>query len=363
MHKVRIRGKWCLLKCVIQKKMNISIRKLVLKYKNGTLNEDEARKLLHFAEASEINRKEFREALNTADPEAVCEEAGVFWEYFASNNKGKFALSGHKRRKWFVRALGATGIAALLAIAVITVREWPVSREGDTLRAELPDEAADSTSSYALPGAGAGAHNVSRMVLPDGTSVALATGTVLSLNRDFNSVSREVQLDGEAFFEVAKDSTRLFIVHCGKESYIVRGTSFNISSYSKDAMSVVTLHTGKLEARVKGDIINMKPGDELTVDNRTENYEKRHVNDIRQSVAWVESDALVFDETPLKVAAMKLARRYNVNITVQPAIENILYTGRRNNESLQEMFRLIELTSPVPIKISGSNGDYLIEKK
>lgn len=336
--------------------MEYSIKRLVVKYKKGTLADSEALRLSRWVEASQENRRAFREELSKETQTPHNPESLLFWEQFKEDFGARFTPSGKSaasRRRVFFAAVSS--VAALVVVGLILFRKTE-DRPLNTLAEDIPDTAQNIAWPVQRP------DYVSRMVLPDGSSVTLNKGTVLTLAEDFGSGGRDVYLDGEAFFEVARDTSRLFTVHCGKEKYIVRGTSFNISSYS-GYMSVVTLHTGKLEAHVKGDIITLNPGEELLVDNATENFEKRRVSDVTQSVSWVDSDRLVFSDTPLKVVAMQLSMKYNVKISVQPAIENILYTGKRTDESLEDLFRLLEYTSPVPITISGSEGIYCIEKK
>jgi ferric-dicitrate binding protein FerR (iron transport regulator) len=203
---------------------------------------------------------------------------------------------------------------------------------------------------------------ISKIVLSDGTKVVLNSNSKLTLSPSFNRNAREVELDGEAFFDVAKDSSKLFIIRCGAESYIVRGTSFNITSYSSDRYSVATLHEGALEARVNSDIINLVPGEQLRVDENTSTLSKHKVN-VEHSTDWITTSRLVFEDTPLRQVANRLARKYQVSINVQPELGNILYTGKNDDETVEEVLRLLEITAPVPLSIKNVNGNYCISKK
>lgn len=349
--------------------MNESIKQLARKYRDGILSEADARELASYLGESN-NKAEFRRALDESTSAHVTKDALKFWSRFREHNSERFAgksaapprkrSSIKKRRSWrWGTALAVAASTAAAAFLAGTRTHW---RTPATATAYFPlDTAAGRATASKRPQSHGFAASI---ILPDGTAVSVAKGTLLTLSEDFNTAAREVSLDGEAFFEVAKDSSRLFIVRSGTNEYIVRGTSFNIFSYSEDDMSVVTLHSGTLEARVNGDVINLQQGDELLVDRSSEHYEKRRVADISQSVSWVNSDALVFDETPLKVVAMRLSRHYNVKIVIDPVIGNILYTGRRDNESLEQLLHLIELTSPVPIKVCTRGEDsYYIERK
>ncbi len=92
-----------------------------------------------------------------------------------------------------------------------------------------------------------------RVTLPDGTRVMLNGGTTLAYAKaDFGRTAREVRLDGEAFFEVATDSTRPFVVEGGELRVTVRGTSFNVKAYGALEENVVTVATGKVDVAGKG---------------------------------------------------------------------------------------------------------------
>lgn len=118
----------------------------------------------------------------------------------------------------------------------------------------------------------------------------LNSGAKLMLSDDFNETERRVDLDGEAFFDVARNPEKLFIVCCRDNEYIVRGTSFNVSSYVNDRFSIVTLHTGRLEARVHDDVIMLKPGDELRIDrNMNQITNRRSISPILRSGGTAES--------------------------------------------------------------------------
>lgn len=199
------------------------------------------------------------------------------------------------------------------------------------------------------------------VILPDNTKVMLNSGAKLMLSDDFNETERRVDLDGEAFFDVARNPEKLFIVCCRDNEYIVRGTSFNVSSYVNDRFSIVTLHTGRLEARVHDDVIMLKPGDELRIDRNMNQITKQTV-DISNSAKWRDSGKLSFSSLPLKYVANQVSHKYNVKINVHSSIEDIVYDGCLDRESLQDALRLISMTSPVELSVTEFKGEYYISK-
>ena len=198
--------------------------------------------------------------------------------------------------------------------------------------------------------------------LADGSRIVLNRGASLTVRPDFGKGRRDVELDGEAWFDVTRDPSRPFRIHCGKETYVVRGTTFNILSWASDGYSVVTLHSGSLEAHVREDRILLKPGDELTVDHASEEVARRHV-DVSGSTRWMESGTLVFHDVSLRQVALRISHRYGVRINVHASVEHIRYDGQIDDESLDTALYLLSVSSPVPLSVTEFDGEYYISKK
>lgn len=348
------------------------INLLIMKYVTGVLTDSEAVRLSKWISESPENAKLFKEEKQTLLSQVNSSaEAAEFWTSFKNRNAREF--EGVRKRN----ILGRSGYLAMTlsaaAVVVAAVLTWTNDRtpavEPDAQPQVIaqvqsipeqeikPEVTAKSQTVYTTQ-----TGKISRISLPDGTKVILNGDSRLTLSSSFNRNAREVELDGEAFFDVAKDSTRLFIIRCGRESYIVRGTSFNISSYNSDGYSVATLHEGALEARVDADIINLVPGEELRVDDNALTLSKHKVN-VENSTNWISTTRIVFEDTPLRQVANRLARKYQVSINVQPEIGNILYTGVNDDETIDEVLRLLEITAPVSLSVKNLNGSYHISKK
>lgn len=343
---------------------------LIMKYVNGTLTDAEDVKLARWVSESAENKKLFKEEIHEVLSQGCSSaDAAEFWSAFKVRNIGAF--EGIKKRKALRRWSFWAGVASLAAVVVTIVLLWPgeasvmeVSVNPQTTHmTDAPVNVVSPKHNFRVQTVySAQLGEISKIVLSDGTKVVLNSNSKLTLSPSFNRNAREVELDGEAFFDVAKDSSKLFIIRCGAESYIVRGTSFNITSYSSDRYSVATLHEGALEARVNSDIINLVPGEQLRVDENTSTLSKHKVN-VEHSTDWITTSRLVFEDTPLRQVANRLARKYQVSINVQPELGNILYTGKNDDETVEEVLRLLEITAPVPLSIKNVNGNYYISKK
>ena len=346
--------------------MNNEIKRLIYKYINGTLADDEAVRLAEWARLTPQNAAEFRREICRMERQVrVSEEARAFADRLVRSRKmpkrrSVFgSLAGFTRR--YARTIAAVivvGVAMGVAIGLVPDRRiLPFVDNGIVAQSQQDEQTVAEPVVYFT------GHNERRtVVLPDGTVVTLNADARLTLAADFGGKERRVMLDGEGWFEVAKDKAHRFVVVCGDKEYIVRGTSFNIVSYASDRYSVVTLHTGRLEARIKEDVIQLNPGDELRVDDSLGQITKQAVA-VENSISWINNGQLRFSESPLKFVASRLSHKYNIKVHIHSSVENIPYDGQIDNESLTEALRLVALTAPVPLVVTEFDGEYYVSKR
>lgn len=151
-----------------------------------------------------------------------------------------------------------------------------------------------------------------RIELPDGTNVVLNSASQMSYLNDFGKKNRCVQLNGEAFFKVAHDESRTFIVQVGELEVKVLGTSFNVSAYEDDEDIVVVLQEGKVGVYAQGMSHTMIPGDKLEYNKLTQKLTTTKVNS-EDYIEWIKGN-LYFDKESLKNIMSTLSRIYNVEI-------------------------------------------------
>lgn len=152
------------------------------------------------------------------------------------------------------------------------------------------------------------------VTLSDGSKVILNSGSRLSYVKNFGADERLVELEGEAFFEVAKDSLRPFRVKSGPVITTALGTSFNIKAYSGLPIDV-SLTTGivAVEVNLTDSItINLIPGEALKIDVENESLHKSTFNE-EEVIAWTKK-TIYFDETPLSEIKRVLENWYGVEI-------------------------------------------------
>lgn len=172
--------------------------------------------------------------------------------------------------------------------------------------------------------------------LSDGTVVKLNSGSRLIVPEPFTEEVREVELYGEAFFEVAKEENRPFIIKTRNSRVSVLGTSFNINSSSTEREQVAVL-TGRVmvKSNVKNELVYLEKNEMVDV---LENGSVSSIRPLDESVfGWI-SQQLVFKDSPFREVLKDLELWYGVKISVEkPKTYEGDYTARFNNPRITEV--------------------------
>ena len=157
-----------------------------------------------------------------------------------------------------------------------------------------------------------------KVTLKDGTQIWLNAGSILKYPNDFEGDTREVYLEGEAFFDVAKDKAHPFIIHTSKMDTKVLGTSFNVQAYPNQEKQVVAVVTGKVsvQSTITDEKIVVTPGQKALLAKNTNRLQAQKNIKITSISTW-RKNILSFDDTPLNEAVETIARNYNVAIQLE----------------------------------------------
>jgi len=200
--------------------------------------------------------------------------------------------------------------------------------------------------------------------LPDGTQGWLNSGSSLKYASNFLT-KRKIDLVGEAWFEVAHNEKRPFVVHTKVLDVQVLGTKFNVTAFPDENVTEVVLQEGKVKVNgFKGVYtVDVKPDQKFTYNNSLQSGAIQEVKASQFSV-WKDG-MLVFRNEPLSEVLKRVSRWYNVDIVLNdPELENFRYRATFQEEQVEEVIRLISLT--VPIEYSFNNreiGDDGVFKK
>ncbi|MCK9411829.1 MAG: DUF4974 domain-containing protein [Prolixibacteraceae bacterium] len=192
----------------------------------------------------------------------------------------------------------------------------------------------------------------SQITLYDGTKVWLNSGTKLKYPVVFSPNSREVMIEGEAFFDVARDTKHPFIVSAGNLKVEVVGTHFDVCAYPEDNEFSTTLEEGSVIATniANGMFAKLNPGEQVILSRETNGLKCQHVN-VDLYTSWKEN-LLKFDDATFEEVIKKMERWYDVKIMVDPAINTKeRYTMTIKTESLREMLFLVSKTTKMSYEI------------
>lgn len=119
----------------------------------------------------------------------------------------------------------------------------------------------------------------------DGSEIWMNNKSKLTYPEEFDSDQRLVKLKGEAFFDVAKEPNRPFIIHTQDIRIQVLGTSFNVKSYQEEDEIVISLATGRIEVDALGKKQILTPGEQLHYDKATKSFQRLLI-DTAEASAW-----------------------------------------------------------------------------
>jgi transmembrane sensor len=193
--------------------------------------------------------------------------------------------------------------------------------------------------------------------LPDGSTGWLNGGSYLEFPTQFRGKTREVLLDGEAYFDVVTDSKKTFVVRGEHTDVLAYGTSFNVQAYREDPEIRVTLVSGniRLFARRDGKTLNLadlKP-DQMCVYYPDQGSCQTKTVDVKKVTAWKEGKLAFRDETFAEVVR-KIKRWYNVEIFIMDeALRSYSYQATFVDETLDEVLKLLQHSAPIQYKDLG----------
>jgi len=191
------------------------------------------------------------------------------------------------------------------------------------------------------------------VTLPDGSTVWLNGDSHLKYQNDF-SISRNVELSGEAMFKVHKNPETLFTVKTKEFSVAVYGTTFNLRSYPEDIKSELSLIEGSIGLYRKEKLISkMNAGEVISYNNTSAKFNKSHPLDMTPITSW-NSDELTIENKSMDEICQFLERWYGVDIELnkKDGTDQRL-SFKVKTESLRELLWIIDKIKPIKYTIDG----------
>lgn len=198
------------------------------------------------------------------------------------------------------------------------------------------------------------------VTLPDGSVIYLNKGSQIAYAEEFVGETREVTLEGEAFFKVAKDHQHPFIVNAGGTKTKVLGTSFNINTRDAHAVNI-SVFSGKVafsQASNAVNIVKLVKGECAVFENRGNTISKSALNN-ENAIAW-QTGVLKFANAPLVEAAREMSDFYGQPVEIAPSLRDRFISVTFNNLPLKNALEIIELT--LNVKADSSSGKVVIRE-
>ena len=310
---------------------NKHIEDLIYSYLMGDISEEGRNELLQWLETDDAHKQCLSEM-------ADC-WATAHVPLFASDMKADIdpAIPSEKNHWLNFRFLGKVAASVLIVVSVGTASYYIGTRHNQ------PKSAALAYFETTTP---MGAQT--KVVLPDQSVVWVNAGSTLRYGSDFNTSGRSVQLDGEAYFEITRDSLKPFIVKSKKLDIKVLGTSFNVKAYGMDEMTDVTLVSGKVNVSLRDEVahagdVTLTPNRKLSFNKQTNKVRVSEV-DAKDALSWMDG-SLKFSEQPFMSIAKDLERKFNVRIRVESdLLRKEIFSGSFTKDySLDKILREVDV--------------------
>jgi ferric-dicitrate binding protein FerR (iron transport regulator) len=260
------------------------------------------------------------------------------WERFQNRISGQHEpakIINHRRFSWIKIAASIILVAGLGIIAFILVN-----------RNSAPKEMVAQTG-----------QNVLVDTLPDGSVITLNKRSTVTYPSKFKGNTRAIALKGEAFFNVAPDKKKPFIISVNDVEVTVVGTSFNIKS--ENGNTEVVVETGIVRVTRSGKTVELNAGEKIVMDAKDSTASKVAVSD--KLYNYYRSKEFVCDETPLWKLVQVLNEAYDAKIIIgRKELNDKRITTIFYNESLDKILEIIHLTFDITV-IKKEDGQIILQ--
>lgn len=200
------------------------------------------------------------------------------------------------------------------------------------------------------------------IVLPDSSKVWLNSGSRITFNNNFNKGTRELYLEGEAYFAVEKDPENPFMVNTSDISVEVLGTEFNLKAYPDEAAVAVTLVEGSLQVSNHSEAAMILPRQKLMYQKENHTISIVDLGDLEPDTEWING-RLIFRNESLAELERKLERWFDVEIEFSDdMVKGRRFSGTLGRESILEVISYFASSQYVDYRIAGNEVTFFSEK-
>ncbi|MEO9803851.1 MAG: FecR domain-containing protein [Reichenbachiella sp.] len=220
-------------------------------------------------------------------------------------------------------------VAASIALLIVSIWVWNQYQPGGGMNQQDQEIVLISKTA---------AHGQKTTVrLSDGSRVTLNSGGKITYEKGFSEKKRKIELTGEAYFEVAKDVDRPFVVSTRGICTTALGTSFNIRAFGDESDVIISLVTGRVSVGQKeGFDVMLNPGDQLKYNMEGNNVEQNQF-DTTNILAWTKG-IIVFENASMEKVIKELEKWYGVTFEFENnSNTQWKYSGKFENQSLNNV--------------------------
>lgn len=327
----------------MERSSNIALLESFMRGETSSQEEQLLANWLHSPEAKEELLDYYQETWNNSGNDLAAEVQRRMYERIKSQMHTIPQLNQQKTKKRFPlrRVLQYAAVVLLVIMAGVGGHLYTTVQVKDTEH---------NNSKYLVQTDKGQRANIT---LPDGTVVWLNSYTQLQYNADYGTTKRIVTLTGEAYFEVAKNKDKPFIVKTEGVDVEALGTTFNIKAYQEDPRIVATLFSGAVRIASNENNVILSPDENATYDRNSGRLVINQLENSSYAKMWRDNE-LVFNGETLDEIAVLLNRMYNVQIIFKSErIKKYCFSGVICNNSLDNVIELISLTSPITYETRG----------
>ncbi|MCC7465814.1 MAG: FecR domain-containing protein [Saprospiraceae bacterium] len=314
------------------------IDELIAKFLAGESNPEETARLKQWAAASPDNElyfKQMQQVWKQSSPTPLSRPLDVDQALARTKQKIKSSSGSGTARKapmyWMAMAAGL-----VLVLGAI----WFIGKD-----TAMPTEAVAATETPV------------QQKLSDGSAVSV--NQFSSLTTQFSKRQRKVALKGEAYFAVAPNPDRPFVVEVQEVAVTVLGTKFNVDNRSNSDQVIVSVDEGKVKVQSAGNEKTLLAGDQAIINLKNGQITLRQTQPTENVTAWASKN-FIYEDTPLSKVIPELEKVYQVKINLtNPALENCRLHVRFEQESIEHI--LVVIAETFSLKLRVVNGQYYLE--
>ncbi|HRZ97930.1 MAG TPA: FecR domain-containing protein [Paludibacter sp.] len=314
--------------------MNEKLLNLLQKKMSAELNSDEEKELAGLIldsgkdELIEITTAMYEQYIPNSEISQI-EKERILHSILYGSSKPVIPFKRAKSKRW-IAAVAACAVILLSVGTLYLKNQLDILQERIIVTAEVIPTTQKTT------------HN-RYIKLADGSTVVLKAGSTLDVSDQFNAANREISLSGEAYFDIAHNPEKPFIIHTGNVKTTVLGTAFDIKAWPNQKEVIVSVTRGKVRVEKNNKILaQLTKNEQIELDEKTLEP-KLHKVDAEAIVNdWTKTD-LTFEDVSLHEVVKVLSERYGQSITISnEEIASIhVVTSFSGTESLENIIDIL----------------------